>query len=420
MARRVWCERFVPDCERHHLEILAKPLMRDSGSMHRIVPGSNIRVHDAGSPQALHILNNAFWKDCPGADVVSPALKTTVPVLEVEHEFRCPPPMHLQDPGYAFDALSSRAGHDFTRVSTSVIVAARAGPRSPNAFRIVCVFVTSDTDPGVLVASHLVPENVRMMEKYYPVKEHIKFYKGMRPEGDWEARAAYLKRPAYAGKNFFDGISFFAGRNGSGMEIFYTKRRSEAGSDDTFLRNHAMTYSGIYALERKHTPCMARNRQSLAEVTHSPGAIPGLPPRLLPANAVASSIGFACDVHNDSGRKGFAESILWNSEDGSPPAEGRYGFVALGANILFDLQCAPGCYMVMPGTTPHGSVLSGGKAPEDAREAVRLRHELTGCVIMTKKQTSSNTERMNDALSRLTQSIRDGRCGDARFGGIQV
>lgn len=327
----------------------------------------------------------------------------------------------IQDPDYTYDAIRARCGADYTLIQGSVLVVTRSHSRRSPTYTVLALYITSETDAAVERISRLVPANVQGMSKYYPTKESIKFYKGMRPVKDGaSAVSSYLKRPAYAGRNFYDGIGFFAGRNGSGMEILYSKRKPAALDDQSFVTNHAMTYSGVFALEQKYVPAVANMRRRLAETSGSPGAIPGLPPDLLPANAVACSIGFACDAHNDSGRNGMTESILWNAVVGTPPSSGRYAFVMVEARVLVDLQCAPGSFMAIRSDTTHGSVLPNLPAPMTAKEAVELKHELVGCVIMTKKQTSSNTATMNAALSRLRDAVWHGTPGDALYGGIQV
>lgn len=163
--------------------------------------------------------------------------------------------------------------------------------------------------------------------------------------------------------------------------------------------------SAIHALEWRWIPQLAKAREDIAYCNSSSTAsVPGMPVELLPATAFATSSGFSVNAHNDSGKRGLVESVLWNSAEGvAPEPPGRMMFFLVEPRIAIDLQCAPGAFLALRSDVTHGTL-----AIDPIRSMSQARtfaHTLTGGVTMTKKSVTSATEFMQRAYETLQESF---------------
>jgi len=196
-------------------------------------------------------------------------------------------------------------------------------------------------------------------KKYYNKKRSC-FYDG------WSSK----KKPkSYNGTNWLCGYQRYFHPTEKKQLINYYKRNVEADADDEFLKAYLKVYCGIYHLEKKYLPSLAKERLELSKL--SPFAS-NFPIELNPSTTLGASINFSNKPHSDSCKKGMMESIIFKQR-----SDIDYIFCNYYANVEFKIK---GCTLILQ----DGKILHGTKNTGD--------HSGIGFVNITKSNLVCKTE----------------------------
>ena len=226
--------------------------------------------------------------------------------------------------------------------------------------KILTIIIYDKDDESI---SDILNENAEILvngfEKYYPKKRSC-FYNG------WSNKT---KPTSYSGKNWLCGYQRYFHPVMKKQMINYHKRNPMTDTDREFLVAYLKVYCGIYHLEKKYLPDIARQRLELCKL--SPFA-PNFPIDLNPATTLGGSINFSNKPHADSCKKGMMESIIFKQRK-----DKEYTFCNYYAKIEFKINKC--CLIFQDGKTMHGTKNTGN-------------HEGVGFVNITKSNLVCNTE----------------------------
>ncbi len=205
-------------------------------------------------------------------------------------------------------------------------------------------------------------------KKYYNKKISC-FYDG------WNSK----KKPkSYEGQNWLCGYQRYFHPTKKCQMIKYHKRKSIADNDREFLLSILKVYCGIYHLEKKYLPNIAKKRLELCKL--SPFA-KNFPIELNPSTTLGASINFSNKPHADSCIKGMMESIIFKQR-----SDIDYIFCNYYANVEYKIKNC--CIIFQDGKTLHGTKNTGN-------------HEGVGFVNITKSNLVCNTEYTNNLYNLI-------------------
>ena len=160
--------------------------------------------------------------------------------------------------------------------------------------------------------------------------------------------------------------------------INYHKRNDKADDDNEFLISLLKVYCGIYHLEKKYLPEIARKRLNLCQL--SPFS-KNFPIDLNPSTTLGASINFSNKPHADSCIKDMMESIIFKQR-----SDRDYIFCNYYAKIEFKIKKC--CIIFQDGKTLHGTKNTGN-------------HDGIGFVNITKSNLVCKTDYTKSLISSL-------------------
>ena len=207
-------------------------------------------------------------------------------------------------------------------------------------------------------------------QNYYPTKKKF-FYDGFSKKNE--------SRPiSYNGKNWLCGYQRYLNPVKKKQMISYHIRNPILNNDNEFLLSYLKVYCGIYHLEKKYLPEIAKKRLELCK--QSPFSN-NFPIELNPSTTLGASLDFCNKPHADSCYKGMYESIIFKQR-----SDIDYIFCNYYANVEYKIKAC--CIIFQEGKTLHGTKNTGN-------------HNGIGFVNITKSNLVCNTKYTNKLYKDL-------------------
>ncbi len=233
-------------------------------------------------------------------------------------------------------------------------------------YHILAIFLNGKQSPELKDALEFAGAAAEGMFKYMPPLPQVKDETHIVQSGQHRGR-----NHKTFGSMVMEGM--FIGMYESAKGAHYYRRCVNAGRDEDFLRNEALHYTSLQAMERLHVPGYAENRLAFARRVAFPGLIPKIPLKVLAPISASCTVGYACDAHADSAVRGAAESIFWHAPPSMKLPRGHvWCFAICDACVLFDLS-SRGCACYLPGKgVVHGTLPTGSEHYDHAGNGFAL------------------------------------------------
>ena len=239
--------------------------------------------------------------------------------------------------------------------------------KNTNKILTIVVYDTDDID-----IFNILNENgeilLKKFQKYYPKKKRF-FYDGF---------SNHSKPKSYSGINWLCGLQRYLHPVKKKQMISYHKRNPLSNDDREFLISLLKVYCGIYHLEKKYLPEIAKKRLELCKM--SPFST-NFPINLNPSTTLGGSVNFSNKPHADSCVKGMFESIIFKQR-----SDIDYIFCNYFANVEYKIK---GCCIIFQ----DGKILHGTKNTGE--------HKGIGFVNITKANLICKTEYTNFLYSQI-------------------